>query len=63
MKGYTLILLILSSAGLSIFALGNDNDFIQVVCKQIDTLKTFIVHCFLQSFSLIYVDKLIREIP
>ena len=39
MKRHTLILLILSSAGLSVFAQGNDNDFIEVVYKQIDTVS------------------------
>ncbi len=34
-----LILMILSSAGLSVFAQGNDTDFIQVVYKQIDTVS------------------------
>jgi acetyl esterase/lipase len=34
-----LILMILCSAGLSVFAQGNDTDFIQVVYKQIDTVS------------------------
>jgi len=38
MKRHILILLILSSAGQSVFAQGNDDDFTQVVYKQIDTV-------------------------
>ncbi len=38
MKRHIIILLILASAGQSVFSQGNDDDFIQVVYKQIDTI-------------------------